>query len=326
MSEPPADPRTTGDPEIARKWLLAFQKAHPDIVAATPPKGQIRGIDAYARPELLHQVVAQALEIHRRRHGRWPMPHRLERTADCFFADKFFGAYPIDPNPADKLNAAVWLPEPLSGLVRVAERPWVADAPGLPPDDSVPPGRWILKLGLGNATNEWIDWPPSAKERARLDALTSEWFQGRYGVRWGEWWYAIGKQRLFLEQDLTEARAGRPEFKLFTRGGRVVMIRAILHRKAQGLPNGERFYDAAFRPIKGQSVGYAPMASPPPASAERMLEAAAGIGRHFNRMRVDFLDTGDERPWLNELTIGDVNARRIMTPDLDCSFRRLMFE
>lgn len=312
--------------EDARAWLAALAEAQPALVAEAPPRGLLRGIDVYREPDHLLRVVARALAIHYGVHGRYPDPKRLERTADCYFVEKFYGRFPMSPNPADKLNAELWLPKAVAGDVRIAHRPWVSGRAELPADAAVPRGRWVLKAAIGNAMHRRVVWPPAAAERSALETLVTGWFEGRYGVRWGEWWYAVGPQRVFLEEDLTEARAGQPEFKLYTRDGRVVLIRAVFHRKEQKLPTAERFFDGAFEPIEGQSVGYDPLAIPVPASAERMLRVAAAIGARFERVRVDFMHTGDETPWLNELTIGDVNARRIHTPPaLEAEARRLLF-
>lgn len=325
---PPERWRNLSDKALsaARSWRQGFEKTYPAIAKRPRRKHHMRGIEAYPDEPTLLRTLAIALEVHYRRHGRIPAAPKVSRLADGFFVEKFYGDFPIRQNPADKLNAELWLPEALKEDARIAERPWVSDVPVLPPDDAVPPGAWILKLALGNATNKRLVWPPSAEERQRLDAEAANWFKGRYGVIWGEWWYAVGGQRLFLEQDLTEARAGQPEFKLYTRGGRVVAIRGVLHRKEQGLPTAERFYDAEFRPMEGQSEGYDPLTMDPPISGARMIRAAEGIGRAFDRVRVDFLHTGEERPWLNEITFGDVNAqRRVTPPALERRLMQLLF-
>lgn len=295
-----------------RRWLERFCREQPVLVAEPVRPGHRRGVGCY-RPEDLPFVVGMGIATFRGAHGRPPDPG-LARMADRFFALKFFQQLP-EPNPADKLNAGLYLAGGAEGQARVLARPWVSDRPELPPDAAVPPGRYYLKLALGNATNERVVWPPSAEERARLEALAASWFRWRYGVIWGEWWYGIGPQRLFLEEDITEARAGKPEFKFFVRDGRVAAIRAIRHEDFKLKNHRECFWDAAWRRLEGRTVGYGPLEAEPPAAAERMVRAAEHIGRRFDLIRVDFMDDGGERPILNEITVGDQNARRRVEPE-----------
>lgn len=309
----------------ARAWLAAVDAARPDLTRAPPRPNHRRGIDVYQPETLRLGVIAIALEQFRLRHGRLPDPANPPRAADHFFLEKFFGFFP-KPNPADKLNAALYVPEALAGDVRIPHRPWIGEAPVLPPDDAVPPGAYYLKLALGNATNRRVRWPLAPADRAALEETARQWFATRYGVIWGEWWYGLDLQRLFLEEDLTDRRAGRPEWKVRVRDGRPVLIGAVVHRPPEAGGNLQAYYDGTFRLLEGRSEGYGPLALDPPASAERILRVAAGIGRRFELIRVDFLDTGEDRPWLNEVTIGDVNARRKFEPDaLEQYAKRVMF-
>ncbi len=317
QSQPQFDPEATA--AEGRRWLERIAVAQPDLVHAALKPGHRRGVDFYTERSL-GLAIGIAITLFRITHGRSPDP-ALKTTADWFFALKFLQQLP-EPNPADKLNAGLYLEGGAEGEARVLARPWIADAPALPPDGDVPPGAYYLKLALGNASNARIIWPPTPALRARLDQVTARWFEKRYGLVWGEWWYGLGTQRLFLEEDITEARAGKPEYKLFVRDGRLAAIRAIKHEDFKLKNHRECFWDAEWRPLEGRTLGYHPLEIAPPASAARMRRAAEHIGRRFDIIRVDFMDDGGPLPILNEITVGDQNARRRLEPE---SLERVLY-
>lgn len=317
----PADPRVSA--REAHAWWSRFSEARPDIAWAKPPEGTLRGLDFY-KPEDLLKATQYALQIFRSAVGRDPDP-ALPRTNDHFFVQKFCMPLP-HPNPADKLNAVRYLPAALRDQVRVLERPWVSESPALPPDGAVPPGRYMLKLALGNAANAPVHWPPAPAERERLNALIEKWFSWRYGIDWGEWWYGVGPQRVYLEEDVTEARAGHPEYKLFVRRGKVALVRAALYKRVGEHARQGCVLTPGFRKIEGTVDSYGPYDIKVPVSAPAMLRTASAIGGHFDLIRVDFMDTGARRPILNELTVGEQNTRRIYRPQsLEDHVREALF-
>lgn len=311
--------------EVLRAWSDGLARTLPDF-AVRPAEGYSRGIDVYKK-EKLAEILGNAFRLFRKHHGRWPDPE-LPTTNDGHFAHKFVLPVPLPP-PADKLDIARYVPPEASHLVRLPERPWEGEGSDLPPDDAVLPGRYFLKLSHGSHMNVLVDWPVSAEERQRIAGLVRQWTARRYGVLWGEWWYGFGTPRLFLEREFQVGPQGLLEMKIFVRHGRPVLWCAIEMAWEEDLSRTRwkkmLYCDGDGRRIDGRQVGSMPYDGPLPASLETALEAAALIGRPFPLIRVDFLDTGDGLPWLGELTIGDMNARRMLDPPLEEAARRLLF-
>ena len=311
--------------ERARRLVKAFVQAHPHVARALPARGFMRGIDAY-RPEKLVVFVANAIDDFRARNGRDPDLVALPETRDHFFLMKFFAPIPL-PSPADKLGLSAYLTAEAAARAFVPARPWVSEEPRLPPDDAVPPGRYYAKLALGYENNLPLAWPPSPGERGRIDAVLEDWFRRpRFGVIVGEWWYALGKQRVFLEEDLSERMAGRPEAKIYVREGKPVMGYLIAHDFKTRV-HGQRYFDAQLRPLDGLTRGYRRVEDPLPESIGEMMALAAAAGEKFRLVRVDFLDVGGPRPCLGELTLCDQNAGRCyVPPEFDRVAKRLLFD
>lgn len=311
--------------DVTRSWLRALDDAHPEITRTPAPPGYMRGVDAYGSESLL-SAVACALGMFRGSHGRWPHPVTLPQTVDHYLVLKFYEPFPLD-RLGDKLEVLSGLPPEVAARCYRPARPWISEEPELPGDAEVPPGRYRLKLAIGNAAILPVDWPPPPEARADLAERLRDWFAKRYGLVWGEWWYSFGRQRAYLEEDLAARMEGRAEVKIYVRDGRPVFGYQVLHDFATGV-HGQRYFDADLRPMEGLTRGYRPLpAMPLPESIGAMMEVAAAVGQAFRRVRVDFLDIGGPRPCLGELTLCDLNARRRFDPpDFDAVLKRLLFD
>lgn len=312
------------DPARGEAWLAAFDAAHPEIARAPGRPGYQRGFDAY-KAEARPTIAWLALEMFRTRHGRYPDPVALPETCDHFFASKFYDFVPM-PTPADKLGLANYLPAAMADRVYAPDRPWVAAFPGLPPDEAVPPGRYLVKLAFGSGQNMPVNWPPTADERVEIEKTIHTRFKQRFGTQWGEWWYALGKQRVFLEEDLSDRMAERSEVKIYVREGRPVLGYQIVHDFETHV-HSQSYFDSALGPLEGLTEGFRPLRSRLPESIGSMMAVAAAVGTRFSLVRVDFLDVGGSRPCLGELTLCDMNAcRRYDSPEFERLARRLLFE
>lgn len=304
-----------------------LDRERPDLTRAAARPGRTRGIDFY-RAAQLPPVLGLALHMFRGEHGRWPDLVRMPATVDHHFAIKFFEPLEVSPrNPSDKLEAHRYLPPDLADAVLLPRRPWVSSEPELPPDDAVPPGRWMLKPGLGNAAMLPVDWPPDAETRAEAARLMRSWNDRRHGFAWGEWWYSASPQRYFLEEDLSARIVGRPEYRVYVREGRAMMLYTILYdgQKGQGTAR-VGFHDGALGRLSGRTMGRPALDLALPDWAPRMMEVAGAVGRGFRFLRVDFYDLGADRPGLGELTVCDFNARRRYDPpEFDAEVARLLF-
>ena len=318
----PAAPAMT--PEGAAEALDRLRAARPDLWAQARP-GTRKGIHAYDAA-VLPGVYARACNNFRGAHGRLPDPASPLSTADHWFSVKFFHEIPQKPaNPADKLAAIAFLSKEMRDRVGFPSRFWISERPVLPPDGAIPAGPCWLKISNGNAMQERVVWPPSPERRRALEGSVALWWRARYGVGWGEWWYALVRPRLYLEHDLSDLMEGRPEIKIFVREGRPVLLYAIRrhpdghHEQSYFLPDGTA--------LEGRSPGNRPLEGGLPDTAGLMLAAAAEAGRAFRACRVDFLNAAGPRPSFGEFTLCHNNARKVLAPAaLDDLARRLLFE
>lgn len=286
----------------------------------------MRGIDAYS-PAQLSLAFRNAVALFQYAHGRMPDLVNLPEAADHFFKMKFFDFIPIDPNPASKLDCARYVPPTLRNTVRVPAHPWVSHYPKLPPNDSVPPGIYWLKLEFGNANHVKLEWPLPPTARNKVERFLSVHFNKRFGPDCGEWWYGIGPQRVFLEEDLSAVLANGIETKVYVRGGRVAAGYLVRYVEQDGRKRNEiRFFDGSGTPLSGtlrltqQNEAHAQSPLPLPAGFNRLLAAAAEIGRPFDLVRVDMFTRTNGETYLGELSLCHGNATVIFEPPAFASF------
>lgn len=321
MAETPGPPPPEVTKTVALAWLDALEAARPDYVRGPVRAGCRRGIDVL-RPEVFRESLRIALRLFVRFHGRLPDLVHDPLHVDHFFGMKFFGHIPM-PNPADKLLTAGYVPPELGDAVILTERPHISDRPVLPPDDAVPPGRYFLKLALGSGQQSRLPWPPAPGQRPQIESALRRALRRRYGVAWGEWWYALGPTRWFLEADLSERIAPHPEWRIYVRRGSVRMAILIHYWHEDREKNHQRIIGPDMAPLPGRTRGRSALDCPLPQHTARFFEIAAAMGRRFDMVRVDFMDVGEPRPVIGELTLCDANARRLFVPE---SFNRTATE
>lgn len=291
--------------------------ARPDLTRAAPIAERPRGIDIYPA-STFWPVLANALAMFHAAHERLPVFGDDAETPDLYFAMKFLSPIRMTPNPASKLAAAQLLGH--DETIRIPRRFGIG--PRLPGDTVAPPGRYWLKLDLGNAGHRQVDWPPAPDERTRLEAWAEAMTRSRYGWTWGEWWYAIGPQRLYLEEDLGAEIASGYELKVVVSRGRPAWLMAMRYEEAEGhrqiflrhfLPDGTE--------MRGET-GYGrrgPVFSdrfelPEVDGREAAIAAAGRIGRDLDHVRVDFYLPRSGPPILGEVSLCQSNARMALRP------------
>lgn len=297
----------------ATEWLQRVMKARRDLVAAPKRKGYLRGVDALDS-KTLSRCLRGALALFAKQRGRLPDLIDNPGFGDHYFAMKFFGFVPM-PNPADKLNTARYLPEHLTGTLRVLPKILVSEEPRLPPDDAVPPGAYFLKCALGCKNLAPVRWPLSADERGELERSLRDWFRQPYGIAWGEWWYAWGKQRWFLEPDIRAEMEGQPQWSVFVRQGTPVLGHVITNMTYDSYSDSsQRYFLPDLTPIDATMPNRGLASAEFPAHLSDLIRHAGEIGKPFDIVRVDYWDTRDGPPVLAELTLCDMNARRRFEP------------
>lgn len=315
---------------LARDFWQALDIDRPDLTRAEAQPGRPRGIDVYS-VSTFWPALAAALSIFHSAHERLPDLATLPSTVDHYFAMKFFMPIPISPNPASKLDAALLLGA--DKTIRVPRRFGIGR--GLPPDSAAPPGRYWLKLDLGNAGHRRVQWPPSPEERSQLTRDIEMRVRSRYGVAWGEWWYGLGEQRVYLEEDLSEVIDEGYELKVVVRRGRPVWLMAMRYQVIAGtrtvflrhfLPDGTEMFGETGYGLRG-TVFSNQVELPPVQGREIALAAAARIGAQFDLVRVDFYMSHVSPPILGEVSLCQSNARLALRPaSFDLAYRRQLFD
>jgi hypothetical protein len=302
------------------RFLHQIAEENPALLDSPARDGYMRGIEFYSARAFLSSLTT-ALEHFTHFHDRLPDLVNPISTADHFFCVKFFGFIPMPPNPADKLNVLLFVPERMSACVTKPKVRWTSDQPVLPDDSALPPGQYYLKAANGCRMHELITWPVDKPTRRNLERKCAEWLDKRYGLRWGEWWYTASPQRIFIEDDVSGQTVSETTFKIFVRRGEVKMIRAIESRTRR-----ERLYDGKLDHLAGYADGCIPTDWPLPNNIDAVMDAAAQIGRPFDIARIDFFHTAD-LPMLGEITLCHWNAAKTFLPaSFDEDLRKSLFE
>lgn len=315
---------------VAIDFWSRLDVARPDLTRAASDRERPRGIDVYPL-STFWPVLGTALAIFSEAHGRLPWLGKDAETVDHYFMMKFLAKIPILPNPASKLSASKLLG--FDPDVRIPRRFGIGQS--IPDNDAAPPGRYWLKLDLGNGGHRQVDWPPQPAERAELECWAAITTRQRYGWNWGEWWYSIGPQQIFLEEDLSAEIASGYELKVIVRQGRPAWLMALLYKEAEGHRNiSLRHFLPDGTEVIGET-GYGkngPMFSnsfelPETEGRDVAIAAAARIGKRFENIRVDFYLPGHGRPILGEISLCQSNARLAMRPsEFDLALRQASFE
>ncbi len=320
-------------PSATINFLTTLLDAKPELLYKPQEQGKCRGIDFYPTSMFL-PTLSTALGTFFKAHKRLPDLIDLPTTADYFFKMKFFGEIPVTPNPASKLDAQLYIPQSIKDDIQVPKRFWQSTEPCLPEDKEIPPGTYWLKLDLGNASLRKIEWPPSKDERSELNTIVQGWMESRYGVNWGEWWYGLGSQRIFIEEDLTDYLSTSSEVKIYVRQGKPVFYYTVqyLNKKVRNSKWLVNYFDANHNLIPGFCSyginGAKSKMAPPvvPENIEHYLDLAAEIGKDFDLLRVDLITAQNDKPFLGELTLCSGNARFVFTPtELEETIKKSLF-
>jgi hypothetical protein len=321
------------DSLTASNLLQALRRDRPDLFTTPEILGYRRGVDFYP-PHILPVVFGNAVKIFRHAHGRLPDLITLPATADHFFKMKFFDHIPVSPNPASKLACHDYVPARLAGKVLAPRHLWVSERPVLPPDGEVPRGICWLKLEFGNAGHLKLNWPPTPEQRRNIDQSLGKRMKQRFGTSNGEWWYGIGPQRVFLEEDLSDILTSGQEFKLFIRDGRFAAGYEVQYASnSQQKRNSLGFFDELGAALSGtrrlgrHNPDYEERKFQRPPDFEEIVAAAEAIGRPFSLVRIDMMRARDGRLFLGELTLCTGNTTMILTPhSLEHYMRSQLFE
>jgi hypothetical protein len=136
------------------------------------------------------------------------------------------------------------------------------------------------------------NWP-AIRRRAR------RWLKRSYGEVLDEWLYRELKPGLLVEPFIGRTCALPFDYKFFVFGGRAEFIQVDTDREHD---HKRVIFDRRWRPIPCElQFPRERREIRPPATLQRMIEAAETLGRGFDFVRVDFYEV-DEQPMFGELS------------------------
>ncbi len=303
--------------DISEKHLAVAQEVFGGLPV---PENNMRGIDFYPS-ERLPLVYKEALGNFFSFFRRVPDPQQ-PALGDALFYSKFFRPFPTVPSPASKYEIIGYLrDEKLLSQLRQPIR-------SLPiyPDDllagrmTMPTPKALLKLDKGN--NQYIRLRrESFRSELRKSAPTLlRWFGQTYGISWGEWFYGIGQQYVFFEEDLSELMTGL-ECQIYIREGKVTAVKITSGLETKGTEQElmrSAYFDRDMNFVPGAKIdGHQLLGVSAPDCIDLLFGIAEHIGKAFTVARIDFILTR-EGPSLGEISLIPANAKfRFATQKLE---------
>jgi hypothetical protein len=181
--------------------------------------------------------------------------------------------------------------------IRIVEPVWVGtDVRELAGLDL--PDRWILKPNHTSGRFLVGAGPVDHGEAERLRALTAPWMDRREYVRLREWAYSLAKPVFLVEPFLGPGPDAPADYKIMVFDG----VPRIVHYVTDRLRGSIRsFFTPAWEFVDLRSVGPSDPTAPKPPHVDRVLAAAAELGREFDHIRVDLYEV-DGEVWFGEYT------------------------
>jgi hypothetical protein len=240
-----------------------------------------------------------AFRSFRRIHKRAPDLRLLRRNQDKILWRKLFDHNPLFVTFNDKLAAKRYAREHLPDL-RIPETLWVG------PSARDIPERWLRERVMIKANNGWnfnVFHEADPGDRARIEALFSQWLTSPFGRETGQWAYGEITPQVFVEERITQADGSDCETVLVhVMDGAPVYVGVGL-----GPKTGARqlsFFDPDGRrlPFKiARGIGRVPETWRPGPGFFNAVAAARILARDIDYLRCDFL-VADEEIWFSELT------------------------
>ncbi len=300
--------------ERAGDWLR-HELARPDSFFNLPPrKGFGRGIEFYSSYDLL-QIMARSLAIYASKVGCWPNLIEPKKQTEKLVWMKFF-AYLPTPTPANKLTVGDSIPHEYRDRIHAAKVFWRSSRPAIPGPGDVPIGKHFFKANNSSGYNLHLQFPLQSAVIPQLKQRISQMFQRPHLVGGGEWWYAMMKPEIFVEQEI-DAPGRLSEWKFFIFNGKC----QYLYEREGNLGNStiHTAYDRNFKhiPVSIRHLAIGKVCDRPPAF-ELMLEAAEAIASDLLFARVDYYVTESGKVYLGEVTLCPANgAIYYSDPDFD---------
>jgi hypothetical protein len=160
------------------------------------------------------------------------------------------------------------------------------------------PDRWVLKPNNSSGRYHLGAGPVDDAAVVRLRALTGDWLDAREFARLREWAYSRARPVLFVEERIGGGATLPSDYKVFVFDG-VPRCILVVSRPDSGRVRTFFTVDWAYLPVPSMEPSDPGLARP--VHLERLLRAAADLGRGFDHIRVDLYEL-DGEIWFGEFT------------------------
>lgn len=156
------------------------------------------------------------------------------------------------------------------------------------------PADWVLKP---NHRSQTVFLGEGHPDLDHLADLTKGWLRMYERAYLGEWAYRKARRCLMAEERLGD-HCVINDYKFYVFGG----VPRLIHVDTDRFSNHKRrFYTTDWQPLEYRNVYPLAPVQPPPKCLDKMLTAAADLGRAFDFIRVDLYDV-DGEVYFGELT------------------------
>jgi len=160
------------------------------------------------------------------------------------------------------------------------------------------PDRWVLKPNASSGRVFLGSGPVDAATLTHLRSLTADWLDARELLRLREWAYSRARPVLLVEEFIGRDEMPPPDYKVFVFDG---VPQVILFVRGRFAVKQRTFLRADWTHIPVTNIGPPEPDLPRPPDLDRLLQAAADLGRGFDHIRVDLYDV-DGEIWFGEYT------------------------
>lgn len=292
--------------------ILTELESSTTIWTSTPPEGYMRGVDFYSKNEMAW-ALGHAIYDYKIKFGRYPEIVSPKGFNEKVIWRKFFGLFKT-PESGNKLATPQFIPPELKGILSCAEVVWRSREACAPRNHEVAPGVYYFKANFGCNMFTRVTYPINDRELRHLSSLASTWLRSRFGIEWGEWWYNTCTPEVMLEKSVC-GDEDAVSWNFFVINGNIPMI-GLFQKKSSG-EECSTWLDHEFNELQLKSTLPPVRMSKPTSSAQLMMDWAKKIAEPFSAVRVDFLLSSEDRPFLSELTFTPGNGMARRSPEVE---------
>jgi TupA-like ATPgrasp len=265
--------------------------------------------------EILYRPLSDKQKILLRywiRFGRFPDLKNPVTYTEKIQARKLYNRDPRLPLCADKVLVKDFVSQKLGAEWVI---PTLFNGPHLPPRSERTWGMpFVIKANNGSGWNIFVR-NEAERDWKKIEKKIECWLGKKYGLDLGEWHYSEIKPQVLVEPFISGNNRAPSDYKIFVFEGVPACIQMDIDREK----NHKRvFFDTAWNKLNVFYVyPHETQPIPKPASLDKMLKAAAILGKDFSFVRVDFYEIG-ERPYFGEMTFYPTSGfEKFDPPDFD---------